>query len=689
MKWAASIRNKITIIIVATSLITMSVGFSIVGVQYYSNIKESIEHDGQAFVQGLINARVHSEKTNDIRRVLQKNIQSGVLESSFSLAIFDGLGNLLAQAEKKGGGYISQVDFKKTALLYWNAIGLHIYKPVKDESGVQVAVYYLRMSPEVLQQKLSSFLLLLLFLLLMMVIVAMFLARKLQKYISTPLLNLQKISQQVSEEQNYALRVPIVTHDEIGQLTQTFNDMLETIENRQKERNLAEQALQLNKRRLERAVKDLQYLANYDSLTELPNRALCIDRMRYALKRASRTQTHAAILFLDLDNFKDVNDSLGHAIGDELLKATSQRLKKLLRDEDTLARLGGDEFVIILNDITNPASIAPVVEKLVESFSHPFDLASSVVNSRVSVGVCVYPNDGQDVDTLMKAADAAMYKAKEAGRNTYAFYKSEMNDAALRRHRIGNYLRTAIADGQLSLVYQPQVDLKNDRIIGAEALIRWTHPELGFISPTEFIPIAESTGLIKQIGNWVIEVACTEVKSWRQRGLSNMKVGVNLSALQFRQSELPEMIGQVLERHELPPEALELELTEGILMKDVEQATKTLYRLKRMGIKVAVDDFGTGYSSLSYLRRFPLDSLKIDRSFVDEVCADTDDTAITMAIISMAKSLRLKVIAEGVESIPQRNFLAQHGCDEIQGYWVSKGLTSDAFFEFACNYHNG
>ncbi len=282
----------------------------------------------------------------------------------------------------------------------------------------------------------------------------------------------------------------------------------------------------------------------------------------------------------------------------------------------------------------------------------------------------------------MKAADAAMYKAKEVGRNTYAFFESEMNEIALRRHRIANDLRSAIERGELSLVFQPQVDLSLGKIIGAEALLRWSHSELGFISPGEFVPIAESTGLIKSIGMWVIEAACAEAEKWRKEFDDELKVAVNLSALQFRQSDLPESIALILKKYNLPPHALELEITESMLMRDVEQAIKTLQRMKRMGLQIAIDDFGTGYSSLSYLRRFPLDSLKIDRTFIDEVSIDPDDTAITLAIISMAKSLRLKVVAEGVETTQQWDFLAQHDCDEIQGYLVSKGLPSDDFRTF-------
>ncbi len=681
MRWNASIRSKLTFIIAGISMLTISLGFVVVSISFYQNLKVSLQNDSEVQAQWLASESAVYLTLDYPGQAQSELLEKISLSTPHSVAIFNAEGKTFAQHEN-GAGYIQSTDYQSDGEVIWDNDWLHIHQPIKDSLDDQLGSVYLRLSTAPLKEKLRSFVLTLIGLLVAMVAIAYLLARAMQKYISQPLLNLEQISHQVSHSQNYALRVPVVSQDEIGKLSRTFNDMLETIERRQRERDAAEEALQLNKRRLERAVKDLQYLANYDSLTQLPNRALCMDRIRYALKRAARTRTYAAVLFLDLDHFKDVNDSLGHAVGDELLKAASARLKSILREEDTLARLGGDEFVIILNEVEDTEDIITVVEKIVENFNLHFNLSSYVVNSTVSVGVCVYPNDGSDVDQLMKAADAAMYKAKEVGRNTYAFFESEMNEIALRRHRIANDLRSAIERGELSLVFQPQVDLSLGKIIGAEALLRWSHSELGFISPGEFVPIAESTGLIKSIGMWVIEAACAEAEKWRKEFDDELKVAVNLSALQFRQSDLPESIALILKKYNLPPHALELEITESMLMRDVEQAIKTLQRMKRMGLQIAIDDFGTGYSSLSYLRRFPLDSLKIDRTFIDEVSIDPDDTAITLAIISMAKSLRLKVVAEGVETTQQWDFLAQHDCDEIQGYLVSKGLPSDDFRTF-------
>ncbi len=681
MKWNSPIRVKLMFMIVGISMLTISIGFLVVSMSFYQQMQQSLQNEVVTQAEFLaVESGVYMTMGSP-EQAKAEFLDKTKLSAPFSVAMFAGLQNVYASVER-GAGFISSTDYQRDFNIKWDNRFLHVYQPITDLTGDQLGTLYIRVSTENLKSDLRAFIVTLIVLLLGMAVIASILARAMQRYISEPIQKLDQISQQVTSSQNYALRVPVVSSDEIGKLSRTFNDMLETIENRQRERDSAEEALQLNKRRLERAVKDLQYLANYDSLTQLPNRALCMDRIRYALKRASRTKTYAAILFLDLDHFKDVNDSLGHAIGDELLRAASDRLKSLLREEDTLARLGGDEFVIILNEVEDTEDIITVTEKIVDNFNLHFDLSSCAVNTTVSVGVCVFTNDGNDVDDLMKAADAAMYKAKEVGRNTYAFYESEMNELALRRHRIANDLRVAIDKGELSLVYQPQVDIARGKVIGAEALLRWTHGNLGFISPAEFIPIAESTGLIKNIGMWVLEHACQELATLRKLGFTDLTMAVNLSAVQFRQADLPESISMLLKRFELPPRALEIELTESMLMRDVEAATKTLERMKRMGLQIAIDDFGTGYSSLAYLRRFPLDALKIDRTFVDEVCVDPDDTAITLAIISMAKSLRLKVIAEGVETPQQWDFLAENGCDEIQGYLVSKGVPSAEFRKF-------
>jgi len=681
MFWRRTIKNQLLMIILSICLLSLSIGFLIVGINYYDNNKQSMINDYQTQARLLAdNAKgaVIRKNTASIMGVLN----SIVMDDNSSAAIFDAIGQKLAMRDNNGENYISEVEFKATTDYYWGPKYLHIWQIIGETNRMR-GVVYLKISTEVFDQKLRTFALSSLLVLLALFVIIYIVATRMQKSISERLVGLDNISRKVSQSGNYSIRVPRYGDDEIGSLARSFNLMLETIEENQLERDAANEALHLNRRRLERAVKDLQYLANYDSLTQLPNRALCMDRIKYALKSAARTKSLVAVLFLDLDHFKDVNDSLGHAVGDQLLKATSQRLQEKIRSEDTLARLGGDEFVIILNHIaeTDSGKVIDIVEKIVASFEQPFKLSSYEVNTTVSIGVCVYPTDGGDVDSLMKAADAAMYKAKEVGRNTYEFYQADLSQLANRRHQVVNELRSAIKNHELYLVFQPQLNLASNRIIGAEVLLRWESPILGKVSPVEFIPIAESSGLIKEIGDWVLENACMVLSSCLQEQLK-IRLAVNLSAMQFKQADLASQIANMLKDYNIPPQCLEVEITESMLMRDVNKAIEVLEKIKAMQIRIAIDDFGTGYSSLSYLRRFPLDALKIDQSFVDDLVVDNDDTAITMAIISMAKSLRLEVIAEGVETWQQFSFLKQNHCDDIQGYHFSKPLKEDEFKSF-------
>jgi len=607
-------------------------------------------------------------------------LNSAVFDSNSNAALFDSIGQKIAVKDNSGSNYISDVEFKATNEVYWGTDYLHVWQVI-DHEDEMLGVVYLKISKTNFNDKIATFIFSSSIVLLVLFALIYLVASRMQKSISERLVKLDKLSREVSQSGNYSIRVPRYGDDEIGSLARSINLMLETVEENQRERDNANDALQQNRRRLERAVKDLQHLANYDSLTQLPNRALCMDRIKYALKSASRANTLVAVLFLDLDHFKDVNDSLGHAVGDQLLKATSQRLLEKIRSEDTLARLGGDEFVIILNHIKDNENVIDVVEKIVASFEDPFKLSNYEVNTTVSIGVCMYPTDGTDVDSLMKAADAAMYKAKGVGRNTYEFYQSDLNQVANRRHQIANALRGASKNNEFYLVFQPQLSLTNNQISGAEVLIRWNSPILGMISPAEFIPIAESTGLIKEIGDWVMENACRVLSSCLSEG-HKVRIAVNLSAMQFKQPDFASQIAETLRRYNIPPKYLEVEITESMLMRDVNKAIEVLEKIKEMQVRIAIDDFGTGYSSLSYLRRFPLDALKIDQTFVDELVVDTDDTAITMAIISMAKSLRLEVIAEGVETEQQLEFLRKNFCDDIQGYHFSKPLKEEDFKRF-------
>jgi len=425
------------------------------------------------------------------------------------------------------------------------------------------------------------------------------------------------------------------------------------------------------------AEKQVQFLAYYDALTELPNRTLLHDRLSQALASARRRKDKVALLFLDLDRFKDINDSMGHSAGDLLLREVAARLKRWAREQDTVARLGGDEFLIVLTDVKDIPGAAVAAERLMDAMIAEFVVQGHLLRVSCSLGISIFPEHGADGETLIRNADAAMYSAKDYGRNNFQFFTQDMNAEVVERLTLESSLRLALEKRELFLVYQPQMEIASGRITGLEALLRWQHPELGLVPPDKFIRIAENSGLIVPIGEWVLRTACSQARKWQDEGLPTVSVAVNVSAVQFRQEGFRKLIDRVLRETGLAPEYLELELTESLLLSNADVTLSVLRGLKAMGLKLAIDDFGTGYSSFSYLKHFPVSKLKIDRSFVREVAANPDDAAITTAIISMAKSLNLKVIAEGVEDEAQMSFLRAHQCDEIQGYYFSKPLAPE------------
>jgi diguanylate cyclase (GGDEF)-like protein/PAS domain S-box-containing protein len=425
------------------------------------------------------------------------------------------------------------------------------------------------------------------------------------------------------------------------------------------------------------AEERVQSLAYYDGLTGLPNRILLRDRLSKALATALRQEHKVALLFLDLDRFKIINDSLGHSVGDLLLQEVAVRLNSCAREEDTVARLSGDEFLIVLTNVRDIPDVAVAAERFMDAMTAGFVIQGHSLSISCSLGVSIFPEHGGDSETLITNADAAMYRAKEAGRNTFQLFTADMNSRAAERLALENGLRSALAKNELFLVYQPQMDMASGRITGLEALLRWQHPEFGLVPPSDFIRIAENSGLIIPIGEWVLRTACTQARKWHDEGLKAISVAVNVSAVQFRQEGFPNTIRRVLHETGLNPQHLELELTESLLLSNVDVSFSVLQQLVAMGLRFAIDDFGTGYSSLSYLKRFPVSKLKIDRSFIRDIAVNPDDAAITTAIISMAKSLNLKVVAEGVENEAQMSFLRAHQCDAVQGYYFSRPLAVD------------
>lgn len=429
----------------------------------------------------------------------------------------------------------------------------------------------------------------------------------------------------------------------------------------------------------------LELLAHHDALTGLPNRLLFHARLEHALERARREGGLVAILCIDLDHFKNINDSLGHPAGDRLLQVVTKRLLDTVRKEDTVARFGGDEFTVLLEELQESKGAGIVAEKALNVLADPFDLDGHEAYVSGSVGISLFPDDGQDVTTLLKNADSALYRAKEHGGNSYHFYTKDLTTAAFKRLALESSLRRAVEREEFTLYYQPQLALSDGHIVGAEALVRWQHPELGLVLPAEFIPMAESTGLIVKLGEWVMNTACAQAKAWQKEGLPPMRIAVNISSVQVNRGDIIATVERVLHETGLDPRYMELEITESLIMQQTHQTIAILNNLKAMGVMLAIDDFGTGYSSLSYLKRLPLHCLKIDRSFVCEIPGDSEDMAITRAVIALGNSLQLVVIAEGVENETQLEFLRSNGCDEAQGYLYSAPVPAADFAAFVRN----
>ena len=433
---------------------------------------------------------------------------------------------------------------------------------------------------------------------------------------------------------------------------------------------------------LKKAKNELGYQAEHDALTGLPNRFLYFDRLREAIKKTSRTHEMVAVIFLDLDRFKEINDSLGHEIGDEVIKLLGKRLELELREIDTIARFGGDEFVILIEAVTDLEDIEKIVQKIVLSMQEPFELQNHQLHLTISAGISMYPNDGEDAETLIRNADTAMYRAKDEGRNTYQCYAKEMTQKMIMHMTMAKDIRKAIENNEFTLYYQPQIDASTNKMCGMEALIRWNHPTQGFISPALFIPIAEDSGLINKIGEFVFTQAATQITKWYEKGLYPGRMAINISAIELESNDFVESIEKKMLDIGCKGQWIELEITEGYTMKNPTQSIKMLQKFKDLGIHLSIDDFGTGYSSLSYLKKLPVDKLKIDQSFVTDLPGDSEDAAIVESIISLARTMQFDVIAEGVETLEQRNFLLEKGCNKIQGYFYAKPMPPKEIEQF-------
>lgn len=545
------------------------------------------------------------------------------------------------------------------------------------------------------------------------------LANKLHRFISDPILRLVESARRISAEHDFSVRAVSEGRDEIGVLVGAFNDMLDQlevrdmalarhrdnledeVEKRTSELRSLNEELERQIAQRKQAEEHIRRLAYYDVLTGLPNRQLFQERLDKALSSARRRGSYVGLLFLDLDRFKQVNDTLGHSAGDELLCEVAQRVSRSVRFTDYVARgdaevpkgevsrLGGDEFTVLLTEIVDPSAAAEVAQRVLNELARPVTVAGYEIFPTASIGIAVFPDDGPDAETLLRNADTAMYNAKASRRNAFEFYTEEMNVSAARRLQIASRLSTALECERLELHYQPLLSSVDGRVTGAEALLRWRDPELGWVSPEEFIPVADETGLIVGIGEWVLRTACKQARSWELAGHTDMRMSVNVSSHELRQPGWHRAVRRVLDETGLTPTLLELEMTETAILQSDDATTSTLAELDALGIGVALDDFGTGYSSLSYLKRFPIDRVKIDRSFVGDIAADPDDAALTSAILAMAKSLRLGVVGEGVETEEQAAFLRERGCDELQGELYSPPLTASEFEAFLAGKRSG
>ena len=557
-------------------------------------------------------------------------------------------------------------------------------------AGEPIGVVYLRSDMDVIHDRLIWFLGIVAIVFTVSLLVTFVLSAQLQRFITDPLLRLSAIARQISTEKNYAVRVIGEGKDELGNLITDFNAMLDEIQSRDnelrehrlkleervaqrtRELEIANEQLELSKERAESVASRMEYHAHHDALTGLPNRILLNDRITSELTHARRQQTHAALLFLDLDRFKIINDSLGHAVGDQLLRVISRRLNNCVREEDTVARLGGDEFMILLPRISGSSDAGRIARKITACLEDPISCNGHELHITASIGISIYPYDGADAETLIKHADISMYRAKELGRNKAVYYTAEMNAGPRKQLDMETNLRNAMDSNQLKVFYQPKVDISRNMIIGVEALLRWEHPTMGFISPLDFIPVAEDSSLIAPIGEWVLNTAFRQLQQWHSAGFTNLTVAVNLSSVQLLQPGFKNVVAQALEESGLDARMIELEVTENVAMENIDTAIIILEKFKSMGVSITMDDFGTGYLSLSYLRRLPIDTVKINKSFVREIPDSDEDTMIAQAIIARAQSLKLSLIVEGVENVRQLNFFRQQGINMVQGYLFSK-----------------
>ena len=579
-------------------------------------------------------------------------------------------------------GNVSQMETYQPRLdgVYLGEEFVEVFRPVVIHDN-RVGTVFIRSDLVGLEEKIINYSYIVMVIFLASLILAVFLSHKLQKIISMPIQKLAQLVSQVSKEKDYSMRLDIESNDEIGVLVKEFNGMLKTVEeHKEKLQDQTDHLEQLVNLRSEQLRKQ----AYYDELTGLPNRRLLFQEIEKEISRCSRSGMSFSLMFLDLDRFKTINDSLGHAVGDEILQIAATRLLQSVRKEDTVARLGGDEFVVILTNTESREKVSTIAEKIILAFSIPFDLElnSTSLHVSVSIGISIYPEHGEDISILMRNSDTSMYQAKATAPGKYMFYEEAMNVASQRLLTIENQLRHALKNKEFDMVYQPQINLKSSEMVGVEALLRWSNPHLGAVSPAEFIPLAEELGLLNEIGEWVVEQVCKQHRAWIDDGFPAVKIAVNISASQLISCNLFEHIKNMFSTYQVDGYYFEIEITEDIFLDKSERVLEKLTELKKLGIKIAIDDFGSGYSSLSYLQRIPCDVLKLDGSFVKMIGQNKTTEALVTATIILTHSLGLEMVAECVETQTQWDFLKNANCDIVQGYYYRKPLSISEMCEF-------
>lgn len=664
LKRFITIRHKIMAIVIVSTCISMALATITFTIQYTNTIQNDlqkrIEIQSKALAQNIAAAVVFGDQESG-----KEVLSAFAVDNTVLAAMVRSESELFV--EYYSDGLNRETDFSDKDIQFLNT-------PIEIDNekigDITVLISHLSLNARV--YRIVAYSIVTFFI---AIAIASIISYRLQRAISQPLLDLRDFADTVATNSDYKSRIELSSDDEIGDLAEAFDHMLDQIEHRD---NHLEKQVRQRTAELEKLADEFRHRAFHDSLTGLPNRALLNERFSSIISHAKRTKTLIGTLLLDLDNFKTINDTLGHDFGDELLKLIAHRIQTVIRGEDIISRIGGDEFVIMVQDISSPDDLEKIAQNILTELRKDIVLFDQRIKSSVSIGGALYPTDGKDLLTLKRNSDLAMYSAKESGKNQYRLFGKDMTDTSNQRLVVQNDLQSAIEKGELEVFYQPKVDTSSQIVSGCEALVRWHHPQEGFLNPDEFIPFAEENGLIKPLDHYVINNVCQQISKWKEQGLISVPVAVNLSGLHFQNEEILAILERALKESNINSEMLEIELTEAILIDDPDRALNILKKIRAMNIKVSLDDFGTGYSSLSYLRSLPIDIVKLDKSFIDRIAKNPQDLAITQGIVTLAKSLNLGVVAEGVESEEQLSLLKKMECEQVQGYFFSKPCPADS-----------